>query len=87
MAPEGATSEPIPPASGASHTSGGVGNREIKEIVRSASLQKVIDEVLVARRYCVGLVESEIRWERVRWRQAVDQIPGVQVRVCDDEVW
>ena len=44
----------------------GVGNREIKRIVKSASLPEVIDEVWVARQEWVGLDESQIRWQRVR---------------------
>ena len=44
----------------------GVGKREIKKIIRSASLPEVIDEVWAARQEWVGPDESEIRWHRVR---------------------
>ena len=45
---------------------GGAGDREIKNMIRSASLPEVIDEVWVARQEWVGLDESETRWQRVR---------------------
>ena len=44
----------------------GVGDREIRKILRSASLPEVIDEVWVARQEWVELDESEIRWELAR---------------------
>ena len=45
---------------------GGVGDREIRKMIRSASLPEVTDEVWVARQGWVGLDESETRWQRVR---------------------
>lgn len=45
---------------------GEVGDGEIIEIIRSASLPPLIDEVWVAREEWVGLDESEIHWDRAR---------------------
>ena len=47
-------------------TFGGVGDKEITEMVKSACLPEVIDEVWVARLEWVGLNESEILWEQIR---------------------
>ena len=45
---------------------GGVGDEEITEMIKSACLPEVIDEVWVARQEWVGSNESEILWEQVR---------------------
>ena len=47
-------------------TLGGVEEKDIIDLVKSARLPAAIDEVWVAREEWVGLLESEIRWDHVR---------------------